>query len=147
MEETRLDIDPGVFPDIVAPLNDLGDIGQFDAVYCCHALEHLYQHDVAKALTEFHRVLRPGGACIIIVPNLEGITPDDTVVYESPAGPITGRDMYYGKVDMVADNPWMSHKTGFTPDTLAAQMRQAGFDIRLCQGDGDHNAECVGVKA
>lgn len=40
--------------------------GAFDALYSCHSLEHAY--DLARALSEFARVLRPGGVWAIEVP-------------------------------------------------------------------------------
>jgi predicted SAM-dependent methyltransferase len=62
---TRLDIEPRVNPDICAPMTNMGEIGQFDVVYCCHALEHLYPHEVHQALREFQRVLKPGGVAVL----------------------------------------------------------------------------------
>ena len=53
--EIRLDIDDTYNPDIVADMKDMGDIGQFDVVFCQHALEHLYPHEVTQALEEFRR--------------------------------------------------------------------------------------------
>lgn len=127
--ETRLDIDPDVSPDIVASLTDLGDIGPFEMVYCSHALEHFAPHDVRVVLREFKRVLAPNGVLLIVVPNLDGIKPDNTVYYESPAGPVTGLDMYYGMAKLVETNPWMAHKYGFVPETLRAFMEEAGFTV------------------
>lgn len=126
-DEVRLDIDPGCKPDIVANMLDLGEIGPFDLVYCSHALEHLYPHDVPRALSEFKRVLRPGGALIAFVPDLEGISATEDVVYESPCGPITGLDMIYGKISYLAEAPYMAHHTGFVSETLARTLEEAGF--------------------
>lgn len=117
-EEVRMDIDPDCNPDIVASLTDMGDIGEFDAIYGSHVLEHFYPHDGVKVLSECHRVLKDGGYCIMIVPNLKHIRPTREVVYESPAGPITGLDMFYGKESFVDGNEYMAHKTGFVPETL-----------------------------
>lgn len=142
--EVRLDINPDVSPDIIAPMTELGDIGQFDAVYTSHALEHLAPHDVKKCLSEFRRVVRTGGAVIIIVPDLEDIKPTLEVVYVSEAGPITGLDMYYGKADMVEVNPYMAHKTGFVSETLSLAMREAGFDVKHCIRK-QHSLIAVGI--
>jgi predicted SAM-dependent methyltransferase len=121
-EEVRLDIDPSCSPDVVASLTDMGDIGEFDAVYGSHVLEHFAADEVGKVLSECYRVLKRGGLCMMIVPNLEHVRPTLEVVYESTAGPITGLDMYYGKTDMVVDNPFMAHKTGFVPETMNRAM-------------------------
>jgi predicted SAM-dependent methyltransferase len=61
-DEVRLDIDPEAKPDIVASLTDMGEIGQFDAVFCSHCVEHLYPDDVRVALKELHRVTRDDGS-------------------------------------------------------------------------------------
>lgn len=118
-QEVRMDIDPECNPDIVASLTDMGDIGEFDAIYGSHVLEHFYLHDARKVMSECHRVLRPNGYVIMIVPNLKNVQPTKEVVYDSPAGPVTGLDMFYGMDSMVERNPYMAHKTGFYPETLA----------------------------
>lgn len=125
--ETRLDVDPECKPDIVASMTDMGEIGPFDAVYSCHCLEHLYPHDVPRALSEMFRVLAPGGTAMIRVPDLEDVRPSDDVVYESPAGPISGLDMYYGLRSQLANRPYMAHHTGFVQATLVKALTEAGF--------------------
>lgn len=108
-------------------MTDMGDIGGFDFVYCSHALEHLCCDDALKALAEFKRVLRPGGCAIVFVPDLTDIKPTFDVVYDSPSGPVTGHDMYYGHI-LAAGNPFMRHLTGFLQETLAGAMTQSGFE-------------------
>ena len=46
----------------------------FEGVFCCWLLEHL--PDPERAIVEFHRVLKPGGRCTIVVP-----TPLDMVAF------------------------------------------------------------------
>ena len=144
-DEVRLDISPDNEPDIVASMTDMGEIGQFDGVFCSHALEHLHQHEVGIALSEFHRVLKPGGAAYIFVPDLEDVQPTEQVMYVSPAGPITGRDMYYGLASIIADFPYMAHKTGFVSATLAKALEAAGFEAHTRRLPS-YNLLGVGVK-
>lgn len=127
-EEVRLDIDAAVKPDIVAPMTELGVIGPFEAVYCSHALEHLYPYDVPVALAEFLRVLRPCGVAIIFVPDLEGVEPTDEILYKSPAGFITGFDLFYGYRPFLKEQPYMAHHTGFTARMLHMALITAGFE-------------------
>lgn len=42
----------------------------FEAVYSSHLLEHLYRGDALRLLRECRRVLRPGGVCRAVVPDL-----------------------------------------------------------------------------
>lgn len=126
-DEVRLDIDPGVEPDIVAPMTDMGAIGPFDAIYTTHTLEHLYPEEVLPALREFLRVLKPGGGLVLAVPDLEGILPTDDTVYESPAGPVSGLDMFYGMARMVVNSRYMAHHCGFVEQTLRDAVTAAGF--------------------
>lgn len=125
--EVRLDIVGDHNPDIVASMLDMGDIGQFHGVYTSHCLEHVYPHEVPVALAEFLRVLIPGGMAIIVVPDLENVRPTEDVIYQSPAGPVTGLDMFYGYRSLLAECPFMAHHTGFTEATLSAAMTNAGF--------------------
>ena len=71
-EETRLDIDVNVKPDIVGDITKMTAVpdNAFDAVFSSHNLEHLYPHQVKEALAEFYRVLKPEGIAIVRVPNI-----------------------------------------------------------------------------
>jgi len=43
----------------------------FEAVYCSHVLEHMPAYAIPHLLTEFHRVLKPGGVVRVLTPNPE----------------------------------------------------------------------------
>jgi ubiquinone/menaquinone biosynthesis C-methylase UbiE len=116
----------------------MGSIGEFDALYCCHCLEHLYSHDVPKALAEFKRVLKPGAAALIRVPDLEDIRPTEEMIYESAIGPITGLDMYFGHRGLVELSPYMAHHCGFTKAKMEEVLEKAGFSRFEVQRAKDH---------
>jgi len=143
-EEVRLDISPYNDPDIVASMTDLGDIGLYDVVYCAHALEHLYPHDIRTALIEFKRVLATNGLVLVVVPDLEGIKPTNELVYESMGGPITGLDMFYGYSKMIEESPFMAHRYGFVEETLRDFFIEAGFSNTTTKRLPEFNLMAVG---
>jgi SAM-dependent methyltransferase len=138
----RLDIDPGTEPDIVASMTALGEIGPFDALFCCHALEHLYPHEVPRALGEFHRVLKPGGVAVVVVPDLEGVPATDDVL---PGALVTGLHLYYGDASQIEQRPHMAHHSGFVADSLRSVMEAAGFKTKTDRMS-QYNLMGVGIK-
>ena len=144
-KEVRLDIDPQWNPDIVASLTDMGEIGEYDLIYTCHTLEHLYPDEIPAALSEFRRVLKEGGVAIIFVPDLEDVKATDEVLYESDGGSITGLDMIYGMAKLVEYSRYMAHHTGFVKETLERAMIKAGF-INVSVQRIAFNLFCVGIK-
>lgn len=146
LKEVRLDIDASCSPDIVASITDMGDIGQFDMIYTSHTLEHLYDFDVGKALSEFYRVLKPEGLAVIIVPDVEGVTCNREPLYEAPSGWICGIDLYFGQTAAVQANRYYGHHMAFVAETLEAAMKEAGFDFVTTKRLENYNLMGVGKK-
>lgn len=138
----RLDIDPRSNPDIVGDMRDLGDIGTFDAVACNNSLEHLYPHEVHKALCEFRRVLNPGGHLVIQVPDLEGVEPTEDLL---PGCGLSGLHLFYGDPARLEEFPYMAHHCGFVETTLRRVMEQAGFTV-ITKRLPTHQLMGIGVK-
>ena len=71
-ERESVDIDPkgDELPTWVADLTDMPDVpsGRYDAVVFHQVLEHI--HTPSKAISELHRVLKPGGRLLVSVPHL-----------------------------------------------------------------------------
>lgn len=85
--------------------------GHFDAIYAQDVLEHL-QHPLDE-LRELARLLRSGGMIYVHVPNYASLT------------------IHLG-VSRFAYNEPLGHLNYFTPRTLAAMLRRAGFTrVRL----------------
>jgi 2-polyprenyl-3-methyl-5-hydroxy-6-metoxy-1,4-benzoquinol methylase len=80
--------------------------GGFDAVACCDLIEHVADYEAM--LAECHRVLRPGGALLVITLNAHGI-----------ARPLLGRDWAWHQ------DP--THRHLFSRRALARALRAAGF--------------------
>ena len=153
--ELRLDIDPGVSPDIVASITEMPMVAaaSVDAVWSAHNLEHLASHEVPVALAEFHRVLAPGGFVLVTMPDLQQVAELvaagklEDAAYVSAMGPITALDMLYGfRPALAAGNGFMGHRTGFTAGTLAVHLQNAGFQTVRVQRDGHFALWGSGVK-
>ena len=134
--ELRLDIDASFDPDIVGTMTDMAAVttGSVDALYSSHNLEHLYAHEIPKALAEFLRVLKADGFAVITCPDLQAVSALiaadklTETLYVSPAGPIAPIDILYGhRASIAANNPFMAHRCGFTRRVLDATLRVAGF--------------------
>ena len=134
--EVRYDIDPAAKPDILGTITDMHRVssGSVDAVYSSHNLEHVFPHEVAVVLSEFKRVLKPNGICVVGVPDLQAVAKLiandklEDVAYSSPAGDITPLDMLYGlRTALSSGQHYMAHKTGFTVKTLSQYFFSAGF--------------------
>jgi hypothetical protein len=134
--QLRVDIDPLAQPDLVASIADLSEIpdGSIDAIWSAHCLEHLFAHEVPRALAEFRRVLVATGFGCIIVPDLQAIADwiaSDRLhetVYDSAAGPVTAHDMLWGFGGAISrGNLAMAHRCGFTPTLYLNHLNAAGF--------------------
>ena len=134
--ELRVDVDPLVQPDILTDLTDLSPIpdGTADAVWAAHCVEHLYEHQVPLALAEFRRVLRDDGFVCVIVPDLQAVAQyvvEDRLhepLYQSPAGPVTPHDIFFGFGAAIASGRTsMAHRCGFTPGMLQRCFHQQPF--------------------
>jgi SAM-dependent methyltransferase len=135
-KQLRVDVDPVVEPDILADLTDLSPIpdNHADAVWASHCIEHLYEHQVMTALNEFRRVVRDDGFVCVIVPDLQAVAnyvAADRLhepIYESPAGPVSAHDIFFGYGTAIASGrPSMAHHCGFTPGALQRCFEQLAF--------------------
>ena len=85
----------------------------FDVIYCSHVLEHVPED--RRALAEMHRVLKPGGWAVIMVP----ITAESTVEDPSVTDP-KERLRRFGQSD---------HVRRYGRD-FVGRLLEAGFDVR-----------------
>ena len=151
--QLRVDVDASVQPDILADLTDLSPIadGSADAVWASHCVEHLYEHQVPIALAEFRRVLREDGFVCVIVPDLQSVARyvvEDRLhepLYQSPAGPVTPHDIFFGFGAAIASGRIsMAHRCGFTPGMLQRSFQQLPFgEILLRRRSADFELAAV----
>ena len=138
-EHHLLDIDPAGGPEIVCDAREMHTLpaSSYDAVYCSHNLEHYYRHDVPKVLAGFRHVLKDPGFAHLRVPDMGDVMRQvvqksmdiDDVLYQSQAGPITVRDVFYGYGVEIerSGNEFFAHKTGFTQKSLVRMLESCGF--------------------
>jgi ubiquinone/menaquinone biosynthesis C-methylase UbiE len=89
---------------------------QFDFLICSHVLEHV--EDDRKALHELHRILKPGGQGILMVPvilSIEEVDEDPAIVDEGE------RWKRFGQFDHVR----LYSKNGFVE-----RVREGGFLVK-----------------
>ncbi len=145
-DEVRVDIDPETKPQFVRDMLNLHDLEGFDALYCCHALEHLYPYQVPRALAEFKRVLKPQGAVIIMVPDLEDVRPNLDPILTCDMGPMCGLDLFYGHHAVLESQPYMAHHCGFIASVLKDALIDAGFTKVSTQRLANYNLCGTGEK-
>jgi SAM-dependent methyltransferase len=135
-QQLRVDLDPEVQPDVVASVTDLSAIpsASADAVWSAHCIEHLYAHELSRALGEFYRILADDGFACIVVPDLHAIASYIAAdklhapIYTSAAGPISAHDMVYGfGVAIAQGRVGMAHRCGFTPSLMVSRLQELPF--------------------
>ncbi len=140
-ERRRLDIDPACEPDILLDARELASLEPrlFDAVYSSHNLEHFHAHEARIVVEGIRHILKDDGFAEIRVPDLGAVFRQmvrndmdiDDVLYTSPAGPITIKDVIYGYGRQIERSgvDYYAHKTGFTAKSLFRLLRAGGFPI------------------
>lgn len=136
--ELRLDADPAVKPDLLAPAHDLSLIAdaEMDAVFSSHCIEHLYLDQAVPALREWRRVLRPDGFLLLVCPDLQAaaeMVAQDRLFDVAYAG-IRPYDIIFSHQGLVAQgraqgHSFMEHKSGYTLTVLRHLVSEAGFAV------------------
>lgn len=135
-QEIRLDVNPEVLPDVVAPILDMTPVenASVDAVYSPRNITYLHPREVPVVLQEFRRVLKPDGFLALTCPDLQAIcalvAEDklDEPAYLSPKGSVTPLDMLYGNQEVITGGDLhMIHKSGFTARTLETTLIESGY--------------------
>ncbi|MET3806928.1 SAM-dependent methyltransferase [Nakamurella sp. UYEF19] len=111
-------------PDLVGDVRDLAMLPSdtFDEIIAIDVLEHLPRSDTAAALTEWARLLRPGGTLELQMPDVVAcgrffVTHDNEADHKQMLGQLFGTQGYTGDF----------HLAGFSDIILAKALRGAGF--------------------
>jgi predicted SAM-dependent methyltransferase len=123
----NVDIDPVTAADVI---DDITTLDKFpdafaETIYACHVLEHVAHDDVAGVLATWYRVLAPGGALYVSVPDIDRIVRIYTANWEHfqtrPNTPWIGL-IYGGQLDK-----YDFHRTGFNFCWMTELLERAGF--------------------
>lgn len=109
-------------PDLLSDIRKLPiDDGSADVLMAVHVVEHFYRWEVGALLAEWRRVLKDGGLLILELPNLEAACRNVLAGLTDQMGmwPLYG--------DPGHKDPYMCHRWGWTPVTLARELEAAGF--------------------
>jgi SAM-dependent methyltransferase len=154
--EISVDLDPTTGPDIVADICEIPlDDETGDAMFCSHVLEHVAEIDLTRVLSEFHRLLKPGGQLVIQVPDIQeaaqwiadGRGHEAMYHFADGVGQRAARplDLIYGSALDLGVRPLMGHRTGFTSTSLSWWLAQAGFDGLVHRTTQEYSYSLVAV--
>lgn len=110
-----------------------------EEIWSAHTLEHIASAKVHETLTEWLRVLKPGGRAIVQVPNFDYVArywfvgPDRSWAEQM----IFGQQNHEGEF----------HKTAWTSAVLKADMEKAGFEVKRVEMRWTHNQETLQAVA
>lgn len=107
--------------DHIATIDNLSFIqtDSVDLIYNCHVLEHFKRRDVERVLSEWHRVLKPGGTLRVSVPDFSKLCE----VYQREKK----LDLVIGALFGRQDYLYNIHYNVFDFISLSKSLDQAGF--------------------
>lgn len=119
-------------PDVICDIKALTvfESNSADEILSVHVVEHFWRWEVLDVLKEWVRVLKPGGSMVLECPNLIAAcelflkNPELATTHGTPEHERT-MWVFYG--DPGWRDPYMVHRWGYTPKSLAELMRQAGL--------------------
>lgn len=121
----------GKRPDVLCDLHRLEPFADdsADEILAVHVVEHFWRWEVLAVLKEWVRVLKPGGLLVLECPNL--ISACETFLRDPEVAASGGKEgqrsmwVFYG--DPQWQDPYMVHRWGYTPKSLAQLMGEAGL--------------------
>jgi ubiquinone/menaquinone biosynthesis C-methylase UbiE len=128
---------------LLADLKDLWGVqdDSVDEIHAFHIIEHFFRDEIQPLLKEWLRVLKPGGVIALEQPDvikcaanfLEGL---------ASSNPTLGHNLgilgFYG--DGSTKAPYMGHKWGWYPQSLANELHKAGF-VQITQAPAQTHAK------
>lgn len=125
---TGVDIVAREAADIVAPAYDIPlPDGSVDEIFACHVWEHFRLWECDDVIKEWRRLLKPGGALILELPNIIKCC-QNLLSGRMRGGKHPHQLSYHGIFgDPRGKDPWMGHAWGWSPETLTEFLQVNGF--------------------
>ena len=96
--------------------------GSVDFIVCVQTLEHFTPNEVSKALTNWHKILKPGGTLHLDVPDFE-----DTAKLLLTQKREEDKDWYYRLIFGSQKDAFSFHKDGYSETKLRRLLNAHGF--------------------
>jgi predicted SAM-dependent methyltransferase len=115
--------------------------GCADRLAAIHVLEHFYEWEAAPMLTEWKRVLKPGGHLILELPCMDKVLDyiRRALNERVPVNLAFSWWAFWG--DPKHHDPLMAHKFGYTYDMLQKLLLRVGFEEITFERPQYHFAE------
>lgn len=113
-----------------------------DEIYSSHLLEHFSHRETFDVLKEWHRVLKPGGALKMNLPNLEWCVKNWLNQPEEKRWGFPLRTIFG-----LQTNDGEYHKNGFSKPHLECYLRRTGFENGKVIDHWSHDQQCFWVTA
>lgn len=125
---TGIDAVPRPAADIVAMADNIPlDDGVADEIMAIHIIEHFYEWEVPTVLQEWKRLLKPGGKLVLEMPDIVKCA-KNLVDNVKRGGKHHDQLSYWGLYgDPRLKDPFMTHRWGWTFQTLGQVLHDAGF--------------------
>lgn len=140
----NIDAVPRAGVDMVAPADEIPlPDACADEVLAVHLLEHFFEWEVPEVLTEWARLLRPGGLLVLELPDLLKCARNLCEQRpEKKPGQLTLWGIYG---DATLKDPWMMHKSGWWFERLAPVVQAVGF-VDISEHDTQYHPTGRGVR-
>ncbi len=128
MVRPNVNILNGPAVDILHDLNTLFPMasGEYGFVYSKFVMEHIKNSRLRQFISECHRITKPGGVNIHIVPNLKAQCASMARIEKWTFHEIN--TIFAGEEDPKSDDPWEGyHHTGMSPELAVELFKNAGF--------------------
>jgi len=124
-----------------------------DEILSVHVIEHIEHWKIRGMLSEWHRILRPGGqvavewpdllkACVLIVDNPDSLISDDRRILKKTINSVFGNSKYQNRA--------MMHAYGYSVASMSRLFTETGFSIVRSENNlyakTESDSRVIGIK-